>query len=73
MELRAGAVLAEDARKLGTNARVPVDQRAVAVEGCPAGHSSKRLITIVALCPPKPNEFDAATSSSGTGRASFGT
>jgi hypothetical protein len=37
------------------------------------GHESQRRITIVALWPPKPKEFETATFRSGTSRASFGT
>jgi hypothetical protein len=33
----------------------------------------KRLMTIEALCPPNPNEFETATSKLGRSRATFGT
>ena len=79
----AAARGAEQPLELAPDAAVPVDQRAVAVEGRPALHaagtytatrrySSKRSKTTQALCPPKPKLFETATLTSAS-RASFGT
>ena len=65
------------ARELGADPAVPVDQRAVAVEGRPAVRHGQALVLELldehddALCPPKPNEFDTAARRPAS-RASFG-
>ena len=44
VEPLVGPLLAEDARQLGANAAVPVDQGAVAVEGSPAIRHGQALV-----------------------------